>query len=234
MHDQQNRYPRGAGFTLIELLVVISIIALLIAVLLPTLGAARRSARDSSCKSNVKQLGLAVASYTAENKDDLPDSGSGPDGGDLAGFLESYAGQDWGTGIWVCPSHDDFLPGTYTSSYGYNWQYLLAPTKSPPKPYPHVYPNGPSTLVGLDYSLVKRPTEIMSFMDHGVPPGGTDTLFSYVMRPGDPARPDGFGIPDLRHGKDNGNAVFVDGHAESISEEHIDPLNEDKYWDPFM
>lgn len=233
MHHRQSRSRRFVGFTLIELLVVISIIALLIAILLPALGAARRSARDSSCKSNVKQLGIAIANYAAQNKDDLPDSGSDGAGGDLAGFLEDHTGQDWGTGIWVCPSHETFKNGVYTSSYGYNWQYLLAPVKTPPKAYPHVYPNGPKDLVGLDFSLVKRPTEIMSFMDHGVPEGGTEALYSYVMRPGDSARPTGFGVTDLRHGNDKGNAVFIDGHAESINEEHIDPLNEDKYWDPF-
>jgi len=224
---------RGFAFTLIELLVVISIIALLIAILLPALGAARRSAQDSSCKSNVKQLGLAIANYAADNRDGLPDSGSNGLGGDLAGFLDDQTGQDWGKGIWVCPSHVDFKQGVYTSSYGYNWQYLLAPVRNPPKAYPHVYPNGPYKLIGLDYSRVKRPTEIMSFMDHGVPDGGPEALFAYVMRPGDPARPAGFGVPQLRHSNDKGNAVFVDGHADSIGTEHIDPLNEDKYWDPF-
>ena len=231
--NRQMKSNRSTGFTLIELLVVISIIALLIALLLPALGAARRSARDSSCKSNLKQLGIAIANYAAQNKDFLPDSGSTGDGGDLAGFLEDQTGQDWGKGIWVCPDHGEFKNGVYTSSYGYNWQYLLAPVRSPAKAYPHVYPNGPKGLVGLDFSLVKRPTEIMSFVDHGVPEGGTEALYSYVMRPGDSARPVGFGVTKLRHGNDKGNAVFVDGHTESISEEHIDPLNEDKYWDPF-
>ena len=234
MHDLRARNRHRLGFTLIELLVVISIIALLIAILLPALGAARRSARDSSCKSNVRQLGIAVAGYAASNKDDLPDSGSKPGGGgDLTGFLEDYTQQEWGKGIWVCPSHITFKPGVYTSSYGYNWQYLLAPAGSPPKPYPHVYPNGPSGLVGLDYSLVRRPTEVMSFVDHGVPTGGIDALYSYVMRPGDAARPEGFGVTDLRHSNENGNAVFIDGHAESINQEHVDPANESIYWNPY-
>ncbi|MEM1208947.1 MAG: prepilin-type N-terminal cleavage/methylation domain-containing protein [Planctomycetota bacterium] len=57
------------GFTLIELLVVISIIALLISILLPALGAARASARDLQCKSNFRQLGIANLAYSVEHGD---------------------------------------------------------------------------------------------------------------------------------------------------------------------
>lgn len=51
------------GFTLIELLVVIAIIAILIALLLPAVQAAREAARRTSCKNNLKQLGLALHNY---------------------------------------------------------------------------------------------------------------------------------------------------------------------------
>lgn len=59
----------GRAFTLIELLVVIAIIALLISLLLPSLGAARKTARTVICQSNLKQQGAAIQMRLDDQKD---------------------------------------------------------------------------------------------------------------------------------------------------------------------
>jgi prepilin-type N-terminal cleavage/methylation domain-containing protein len=70
---------RRHGFTLIELLVVISIIALLIAILLPALEGARREARRIQCMSRLKQIATGTFIYAVDYKDHLPARpGSGP------------------------------------------------------------------------------------------------------------------------------------------------------------
>jgi prepilin-type N-terminal cleavage/methylation domain-containing protein/prepilin-type processing-associated H-X9-DG protein len=60
------------GFTLVELLVVIGIIALLLTVLLPVLGAARRRAQSVACASDVRQIYIAMMMFAQDNKGSLP------------------------------------------------------------------------------------------------------------------------------------------------------------------
>ena len=78
---------RAHGFTLIELLVVIAIIAILIALLLPAVQQAREAARRSTCKNNLKQIGLAMHNYH-DTHSVLPPGLFGYHNGDLAGGLK--------------------------------------------------------------------------------------------------------------------------------------------------
>ncbi len=61
-----------AGFTLIELLVVIAVIALLLAILVPTLSMAKEHAKRLACSSNLKSIGLALVLYSDANEEKLP------------------------------------------------------------------------------------------------------------------------------------------------------------------
>lgn len=114
--------PRRSGFTLIELLVVISIIALLIAILLPALGAARETGRAASCMANLRQIGIAVHAYAEDYGGMLPR--------DLDGFsayqpswefrywgnaLHSYVGADTRIALNKRPNPDVFICPTKSS-----------------------------------------------------------------------------------------------------------------------
>ncbi len=138
---------KSKAFTLIELLVVISVIAVLTAILMPALGAARSESRSLACKSNLRQLLLAGIGYATENdgsyvpaasdlwdraglnrwhgRRDTADDPFDPLRGPLAGYL--------GDGrVKECPAKVDFAKGRDWSTnfeqgcggYGYNMTYI--------------------------------------------------------------------------------------------------------------
>ncbi|HEX8878197.1 MAG TPA: prepilin-type N-terminal cleavage/methylation domain-containing protein [Phycisphaerales bacterium] len=71
MQNAKNKSKPRAAFTLIELLIVIAIIALLIGILLPALGAARRTARVGICSNNLRQFNTAMGGFAKDYKDTL-------------------------------------------------------------------------------------------------------------------------------------------------------------------
>lgn len=100
------RSSAGRGFTLIELLVVIAVIAILAALLFPVFGNARENARQATCQSNLKQIGIALFLYTQDWDDNfipfrearLPYWPS-----DNVLSIQRYLPKP-GQNVWICPS----------------------------------------------------------------------------------------------------------------------------------
>lgn len=67
-----NRHTARPGFTLIELLVVISIVALLLGILIPSLGKARQLATKTACRAHLQQIGVAMTDYQGQHGDRYP------------------------------------------------------------------------------------------------------------------------------------------------------------------
>lgn len=146
MYRERRSLRRTCGastaFTLIELLVVIAIIAILAAILFPVFAQAREKARQASCMSNMKQIGLGMMQYLQDSDEAFPwaafpNGGIAPNGGTaspsvpaemfkeftVSGTNYYYTWQDYiypyvkNLQVFVCPSAKSAPP---QPSYGYN------------------------------------------------------------------------------------------------------------------
>ncbi len=123
------------SFTLIELLVVISIIALLVAMLLPSLERGRKAANTILCASNLKQIGIAIYSYCTDNGDVLPPGWAWASGGIRGGmpngelYEPNFSPYDWAWAGMIIDYLGTIHDGTYLTSPEHPTRHLAEPTR---------------------------------------------------------------------------------------------------------
>lgn len=182
-----------AGFTLIELLVVIFVLAFLLVLIEPAVGRAYQRGQDAQCRSNLRQIGIATLLYTAEHKEyprAYVDSTCR-----WMDQLKPYLSKK--STVYCCPSDPQKIPVTWdasiTMSYGINTFRFSDESRC------FWYP--------VKVDAVARPSGTILLAD--CTPGfyyvGGGAVF------GDP-------VPrvDYRHPGGSFNALFCDGHIESL------------------
>jgi prepilin-type N-terminal cleavage/methylation domain-containing protein/prepilin-type processing-associated H-X9-DG protein len=220
-----SRRRAGNGFTLVELLVVIGIAGILIALLIPTLGAARRQARTLVCLSNVRQLAAGFQMYLGQN------------GGSSFEYVPNTKNEFWMRllrpfcgrieRIGVCPEasepsygwgsvYQSWGPGVlgYQGSYTFNgWLYrcdLVDPAALDPDAY------GPR---GAYVALPSSGASAVPLFSDGiwiaawphdtdVPPSNTSVPSTQVLNE--------MGRVCIDRHRNAVNVVFLDGHGETV------------------
>ncbi len=212
------------AFTLIELLTVIAIIAILAAILIPVVGEVRESARSSQCKSNLRQIGMAVHAFVNDNDGHMPGptwqfiDGYYPRGG-LPLTLGSYLGippaaADSNELIWMeifeCPSYmraygDALL---YDDSVRLRTFRMNDSQRDPPMRGDRLLPFGNRSLTGPENVINPQRFDRLT---RNLSPTQIWLLADSDGREGPTADTD---YPPPRHGTKR-NHLFLDAHVES-------------------
>ena len=181
MKTQSGARRIGAGFTLIELLVVIAIIAILAAILFPVFASAREKARQTTCASNLKQMGLAFTQYAQDYDETLP-VGQGANAGSIR-YAVGWAVQVYpyikSIGTYSCPDDPTIIPAASLNSGYVLLSYAMNADLH--------HNQGSDPLVGAAYTLAKLNApastvlmcEIQNAFNRYGSPGTPITQYSY-------------------------------------------------------
>lgn len=115
------------GFSLTELLTVIAVISILAGLLLPAVSSAKKKAHAAYCRSNLRQIGVALTSYAYENETYPPYADFTSDRKWYT-TLKPYLPNGWSNGVYVCPPYRGMTfdggiidGGLYSSAGSYGW-----------------------------------------------------------------------------------------------------------------
>jgi len=226
-----------AAFTLIELLVVIAIIAVLAAILFPVFAQARAKARQATCQSNLKQIGLAFGMYIQDYDETLPlgrsygvyNSNFAFLVGPYVNKLNMYGDNKGRESLWRCPSDD--IPRAYDSgamSYGIPFKWDGTGTW----PWQVDYPGG-GVMLGRPLSDFRQVADSLLVVEYVAPISLLGFNNPYVVAPtGDGLAQDCVEYNDMPENQWSGckkttkplhnegwDYLFVDGHVKWLRPE---------------
>lgn len=225
VHNRVSFYPASGGFTLVEILAVVGILGVLAMLLLPTVRTAMSSAGGTKCISNLRQIGVASAAYSADHAGAWPPNQAGGPvfANALIPYLGGVPGKNQGDFLQsplICPNSRTDLPD---SNYRYRGIYTPSSDSNAPEKGKYglsyglnAYVSGTSESTQVRNLLaVEKPSQMMLYMD----------IEEHYM-----ATVGGLGLDErkqrlLQRHDGRINVVYADGSVRTLLFDDIPPAN---------